>query len=103
MGAVNLGRNQGWIEGGTPYKMWWNPAITSSRTADDSKRMHGQIVEATKPFMDPLDHRTYMTPPMRPNDRCGMRPLHSLPENVILIAGQMYDRRYVQQEAMKYV
>jgi len=100
MTAVNTGRNDAWITSNVAnYKMWWNAAIGNKRTADDSKRMYGQIVKVDEPFIDPETGTHYMMPPMRPNDRCTARPLKVLPENIILITGQMYDGTKAQKEA----
>lgn len=101
--AVNGGRNAAWIDSGrVAYKMWWNPDISSIRTADDSKRFHGQIQELDKPFIDVKTGEAVMTPPNRPNCRCGMKPLQQLPKNVVVIAGQMYDGDAVKKEASIY-
>lgn len=101
--AMNSGRNAAWIESGrVTYKVWWNPNISSIRTADDSKRFHGQIQELDKPFVDIETGEVVMTPPNRPNCRCGMRPLQELPKNVVVVAGQMYDRDAIRKEASIY-
>jgi len=79
--------------------MWWNPDVGSKRTADDSKRFHGQIQRVEDPFKDPLDGKLVMTPPNRPQCRCGMRTVRELPKELVWIGGIMYDGRYVQKEA----
>ena len=100
--AVNMGRNDAWIQNGVPYKVWWNAAINNKRTADDSKRMYGQIVKVDESFRDPMTGIQYMMPPMRPNDRCTARPLRALPEDVTIIGGMMYHSRMIRKEARVY-
>lgn len=102
MTAVNMGRNDAWIQNDVPYKVWWNAAINNKRTADDSKRMYGQIVKVDEPFRDPMNGNQFMMPPMRPNDRCTARPLRALPEDVTIIGGMMYDSQMIQKEARVY-
>lgn len=98
--ATHQGRNAAWIVAGTaPWKMWWNPDVHSKRTADDSKRLHGQIQRVSDSFVDIGTGRSVLTPPNRPQCRCGMRALHELPKSITFIGGQMYDSRYVQKEA----
>jgi len=101
--ATNLGRNKAWSDSGnSPYKMWFSPAVHSDRTAEDSRRFHGQIQEINDPFVDVATGQITMTPPNRPHCRCGMRALKELPKNIVYIGGQMYDRDHVQPEAMFY-
>lgn len=100
--ATHQGRNAAWIVAGVmKWKMWWNPDVSSKRTADDSKRMHGQIQRIEDSFVDPGTGKVHMTPPNRPQCRCGMRVLAELPKDLVWIGGLMYDGRYVQTEAMK--
>ena len=91
--ATHQGRNAAWIVTGVPYKMWWNPDVGSKRTADDSKRFHGQIQRVEDPFKDPVDGKLVMTPPNRPQCRCGMRTVRELPKELVWIGGIMYDGR----------
>jgi len=104
MAATNQGRNDAWNNNpNVRYKIWWNANVKSSRTADDTKRMFGQIQEKNKPFVDPMTGSAYMMPPMRPNDRCTAIPLVKLPDNIVMIQGQMYESDKVQKEARAYM
>jgi len=98
--ATHQGRNAAWIVAGVmPWKMWWNPDVRSKRTAEDSKRLHGQIQKVSEPFVDPGTGKQVLTPPNRPQCRCGMRALKELPRSIVFIGGQMYDADHVQREA----
>lgn len=104
MTATNQGRNDAWNRNPEiSWKVWHNANIRGKRTALDSKRMFGQIQEKDKPFVDPMDGRSYDMPPMRPNDRCTAIPLRKLPSEIVYIGGQMYDESKVQAEAKKYM
>ncbi len=103
MTAVNTGRNDAWMKSRVvDWKCWWNPAVGNARTGEDSKRMHGQIVKVDEQFVDPMDGSRHMMPPNRPNCRCSARPLKNLPEVIVYIGGQMYDKKMVQKEAKAY-
>lgn len=103
MTAVNTGRNDAWMKSRVvEWKCWWNAAIGNKRTAEDSKRMYGQIVKVEEQFVDPMDGSRYMMPPNRPNCRCTARPLRNLPEDVVWIGGQMYDGKMARKESKVY-
>lgn len=103
MDATNQGRLEAYRESGVVgWKMWFNPNINGVRTADDSKRMHGQIRRLDEPFIDPLDGKAYSAPPMRPHDRCTIIPVTKLPKKFIFISGAMYDPRYATTMAKRF-
>ena len=76
--ATKEGRRDGWQEGGAKYRQW--KAHFDKKTADDSKRMNGQIAAIDEPYVDPKTGYKYMISHMRPNDRCWEIPLFELPE-----------------------
>lgn len=86
--ATKEGRRSGWQEGGVLWRQW--TMHSDSRTGDDSKRMHGQIVRIDEPYTDPLTGKKYMIEQMRPNDRCFGSPLFELPKNITYRKGLMY-------------
>jgi len=78
--ATKEGRRDGWQEGGAKYRQW--KAHFDNKTAEDSKRMDGQITAIDEPYTDPKTGDKYMIPHIRPNDRCFEIPLFELPEYV---------------------
>jgi hypothetical protein len=76
--ATKEGRRDGWQEGGAKYRQW--KYHLDKKTADDSKRMNGQIAAIDEPYVDPKTGDKYMIPHIRPNDRCWEIPLFELPE-----------------------
>lgn len=103
MDATNQGRLEAYRGSGVVgWKMWFNPNINGKRTADDSKRMHGQIRRLDESFIDPLDGKSYSAPPMRPHDRCTIIPVTKLPKKFIMISGAMYDLSYVTTMAKRF-
>jgi len=85
--ATKEGRRDGWQEGGAKYRQW--KAHFDKKTADDSKRMNGQIASIDEPYTDPMTGDKYMIPHIRPNDRCWEIPLFELPE-------------YTKKDGLKY-
>lgn len=79
--ATKEGRRDGWQEGGALFRQW--KAHFDKKTADDSKRMNGQIAAIDEPYVDPKTGDKYMIPHIRPNDRCWEIPLFELPEHTI--------------------
>ena len=65
--ATKEGRRAGWQKGGIQWRQW--QMHSDSHTADDSKRMNGQIVRIDEPYTDWKTGEKYMLPHMRPNDR----------------------------------
>jgi hypothetical protein len=86
--ATKEGRRSGWQTGGVPYRQWI--MHSDGKTADDSKRMNGQITEIDEPYVDPKTGEKYMLTHMRPNDRCYEKPVWELPEDVVERKGQLY-------------
>jgi len=76
--ATKEGRRDGWQAGGAPFRQW--KAHFDKKTADDSKRMDGQIAAIDEPYTDPKTGDKYMIPHIRPNDRCWEIPLFELPK-----------------------
>jgi len=76
--ATKEGRRDGWQEGGAQYRQW--KIHSDKKTAEDSKRMNGQIAAIDEPYIDPKTGDKYMIPHIRPNDRCFEIPLFKLPK-----------------------
>ena len=76
--ATKEGRRDAWQEGGAKYRQW--TAHFDKKTADDSKRMDGQIAAIDEPYVDPKTGDKYMISHIRPNDRCFEIPLFDLPD-----------------------
>ena len=87
--ALKEGRRTGWQRGEVKYRKW--QMTRDHKTAEDSKRMHGQIQPIDQPYVDPKTGDKYMIPHIRPNDRCFEVPLWELPKNIIKRKGQMYE------------
>ena len=90
LNAMNAGRLEAYEASEVTHYKMWRAAINNKRTAEDSRRLHGQIQELSDPFVDPKTGEGVMHPPNRPNCRCTMIPLRKLPENVVYKSGQMY-------------
>ena len=90
LNAMNAGRLEAYEASEVTHYKMWRAAINNKRTAEDSRRFHGQIQELGDPFVDPKTGDAVMHPPNRPNCRCAMIPLRKLPENVVRKGGQMY-------------
>lgn len=70
--SMNAGEFQSMTQSGViKYKSWC--ATPGKRTADDSKRLHGQVQPINKPFIDPANGDECMHSPNRPNCRCSTR------------------------------
>ncbi len=96
--AFNLAREVAWQQNPTVhYKMWL--AHFDHRTADDSKRLSGQIQEIGQQFVDWKTGQTVMQPPLRPQDRCTSIPLMKLPDTVVKWHGMLYDEKYLVRDA----
>lgn len=94
MDAMNEGRIEAYREdGGVRYKVW-RAALKDKRTANDSKRLAGQIQPLDKPFVDPETGKTCDHPPNRPNCRCGTIPLEELPDDIVYRGDLMYHPSY---------
>jgi len=85
--AVKEGRRDAWQEGGAKYRQW--KIHLDKKTAEDSKRMNGQIAKIDVPYIDPKTGDKYMIPHIRPNDRCFEIPLFELPKHTMK-GGLMY-------------
>lgn len=67
--AFNLSREAAWASNPyAKYKVWL--AHFDRRTADDSKRLAGQVQEIGDAFVDWKEGTKVLQPPLRPNDRC---------------------------------
>jgi len=88
--ATKEGRRDGWQKAGVKYRQW--RMTRDHKTAEDSKRMNGQIQPISKPYIDPKTGEKYMLPHMRPNDRCYEIPLWELPKQIKEIKGIKYAR-----------
>ena len=86
--ATKEGRRSAWEDSGVLYRQW--RMHSDSRTGEDSKRMNGQIVKISEPYVDPLTGEKYMVPQIRPNDRCYEIPLYELPEETVERGGLLY-------------
>lgn len=83
MDALNEGRMEAARDDGdTRYKVW-QAALKDARTADDSKRLAGQIQLLEEQFVDPKTGKQCDHAPNRPNCRCGIIFLEELPDNII--------------------
>jgi hypothetical protein len=51
-------------------------ATFDTRTGKDSKLIHGEVRGLDEAFWDPIQHKFYMHPPNRPNDREYVIPFH---------------------------
>lgn len=51
-------------------------ATFDDRTGEDSMLIHGEVRGLDEPFWDPIQKKTYMNPPNRPNDREYVVPFH---------------------------
>lgn len=92
--AFNLSREAAWATNPyARYKAWI--AYFDRRTADDSKRLAGQIQKVGDPFVDWKDGTKVLQPPLRPNDRCTSIPIHTLPDNVMEWKGERYIPDYM--------
>lgn len=94
MDSLNEGRMEAYREDGDVRYKVWRAALNDKRTADDSKRLAGQIQPLNKPFIDPQTGKTCDHPPNRPNCRCGTVPLEELPEDIIYRGDLMYHPLY---------
>jgi SPP1 gp7 family putative phage head morphogenesis protein len=95
LNATNEGRMEAYREDGDVKYKVWRAALKDKRTADDSKRLAGQIQPLDKPFIDPLNGKTCDHPPNRPNCRCGTVPLEELPEDIVYRGELMYHPLYL--------
>jgi len=95
MDSLNEGRMEAYREDGDVRFKVWRAALKDDRTADDSKRLAGQIQPLGKPFIDPLTGKTCDHPPNRPNCRCGTVPLEELPEDIVYRGDLMYHPAYL--------
>ena len=95
MDSLNEGRVEAYREDGNVRYKVWRAALKDKRTADDSKRLAGQIQPLNKPFVDPKTGKVCDHPPNRPNCRCGTVPLEELPEDVIYRGELMYHPLYL--------
>ena len=96
MDAMNEGRMEAYREDGDVRYKVWKAALKNARTAEDSKRLAGQIQPLDKPFVDPETGKTCDHPPNRPNCRCGVIPLEELPEDIVYRGELMYHPQYMR-------
>lgn len=68
--ASNAGSYEAKRDMGANWKVW--RAADDDRTADDSKRLDGQVQPIDKLFVDPGTGETCMYPPNRPMCRCSV-------------------------------
>ena len=95
MDAMNEGRLEAYREDGDVRYKVWKAALNNSRTADDSKRLAGQVQPLGAQFVDPETGKTCDHPPNRPNCRCGTVPLEELPDDIVYRGDLMYYPRYM--------
>lgn len=95
MDALNEGRMEAARDDpDTKYKVW-QAALKDARTADDSKRLAGQIQLIDKQFVDVKAGKTHDHPPNRPNCRCNVIFIEELPDNVVYRGELMYHPDYM--------
>jgi len=81
LNASNAGRYEGNRDMGAKWKVW-KAAMINARTADDSKRLNGQVRAIDDPFVDPENDKRHQYPPNRPNCRCSVDYFVDKPETV---------------------
>lgn len=70
--AFNGGEFHSQLQSGVAKWKSWHANLNNPRTAEDSKRLHGQVQRIKDPFIDPETGKECMHSPNRPNCRCSI-------------------------------